>query len=44
MPKKSSKLLSSVNNSCMPAYLYFYISVLSIIILAIQNIGNKYEN
>lgn len=42
MPKKSSGLLSSVNNACMPAYLYFYISVVTIIILAIQNIGNKH--
>lgn len=50
MPKKSRSsrtstnynLLNHVNNSCMPAYLYFYISLLAIIVLAIQNIGNKH--
>jgi len=44
MVKVKSKvkgLFKSLNNACMPAYLYFYISVISIIILAIQNVGNK---
>ena len=47
MPKRKSKsankynVFHHVNNSCTPAYLYFYISIICTIVLAIQNIGNK---
>ncbi len=52
MPKKSRSRsrsrssrssFPSLNNTCMPAYLYFYISLLVLIVIAIQNIGNKHS-
>ena len=33
----------SISNLCAPAYFYFIISMISIIILAIQNYGNSLE-
>ena len=33
----------SISNLCTPAYFYFIISMISIIILAIQNYGNSLE-
>ncbi len=34
------KLMKKINNLCKPAYVYLVISVLSIIIMIIQNVGN----
>ena len=33
----------SISNLCAPAYFYFIISMISVIILAIQNYGNSLE-
>lgn len=35
------RLMSKLNSLCTPAYVYFVVSIVAIVLSAIQNIGNK---